>query len=71
MKLFIDGVEVHDWRERSATAATGSINGTFVRTLTQPARTISVSGEPYTTGATFGTANPRYANTMYIQVTPQ
>jgi len=70
-KLIIDGVEVHDWRQEVSNGGHGTVNGTLTRTLGAGTHTISVNGEPYTVGATFGTNNPRYANTLNIEVTPQ
>ena len=49
----------------------GTISASFTRTLGAGAHTISISAEPYTTGATFGSTNPRYGNTMSVQITPQ
>ncbi|MFN8588514.1 MAG: hypothetical protein U0704_12030 [Candidatus Eisenbacteria bacterium] len=71
VKLFIDGVEVHDWRQSIPNEDYGTISASLTRTLGAGAHTISLSGEPYTTSARFGSSNPRYANTMTIQVTPQ
>ncbi|MBK7369184.1 MAG: hypothetical protein IPJ04_15165 [Candidatus Eisenbacteria bacterium] len=70
-KLIIDGAEVHDWRETVANGEYGTISASFTRTLGAGAHTISISAEPYTTGATFGSTNPRYGNTMSVQITPQ